>query len=92
MIPRLNLKNLMLRPEIVAAVQKGKFHIYAVKTIDEGIEVLTGVEAGKRRKSGTYPENSINYRVDKQLKEMATKLKTFYGPATEGRKTEKNKS
>lgn len=92
MIPRLNLKNLMLRPEIVAAVQKGKFHIYAVKTIDEGIEVLTGVEAGKRRKSGTYPENSINYRVDKQLKEMATKLKTFYGPATEGKKTEKNKS
>ncbi|MFC1911883.1 AAA family ATPase [Chloroflexota bacterium] len=92
MIPRQNLKNLMLRAEVVEAVQQGKFHIYAVKTIDEGIEVLTGVEAGKKRKSGTYPENSINYRIDKQLKEMAAKLKTFYGPAAEEKKSTKNKS
>lgn len=85
-IPRQNLKNLMLRPEVVDAVQEGKFHIYAVNTVDEGIEVLTGVDAGERKKDGAYPESSINDRVDKQLKEMATKLKQFYGPAVEEKK------
>ncbi len=80
MIPRRNLRNLMLREEVLEAVRQGKFHIYAVGTIDEGIEVLTGVEAGEKGKDGTYPESSVNYKVDKQLKEMATKLKQFYGP------------
>jgi predicted ATP-dependent protease len=80
MIPRRNLRNLMLREEVLEAVKQGKFHIYAVATIDEGIEVLTGVEAGEQGKDGTYPESSINYKVDRQLKEMATKLKQFYGP------------
>lgn len=87
MIPLQNLKNLMLREEVAAAVREGKFHIYAGGTIDEGTEVLTGVEAGERREDGTYPEGSINYKVDKQLKEMAAKLKQFYGPA-EGEKKE----
>ena len=86
LIPRRNLRNLMLRNEVVEAVKKGKFHIYAVGTIDEGIEVLTGVEAGKKRKDGSYPKNSINCRVDKHLKEMAAKLKQFYGPSSEGKK------
>jgi len=86
MIPRQNLKNLMLRPEVVDAVREGKFHIYAVSTIDEGIEVLTGVDAGERKEDGTYPGGSINCKVDKQLKEMATKLRQFYGPATEEKK------
>ena len=85
-IPYQNLQNLMLRQEVVDAVREGKFHIYAVSTIDEGIEVLTGVEAGERTEDGTYPEGSINYRVDKQLKEMAVKLKHFYGPAAEEKK------
>jgi len=80
MIPRQNLRNLMLREEVLEAVRQGKFHIYAVGSIDEGIEVLTGVEAGEKGKDGTYPESSVNYKVDKQLKEMATKLKQFYGP------------
>lgn len=83
LIPRSNLMNLMLRPEVVEAVRQGKFHIYAVSTVDEGIEVLTGVSTGKRRKDGTYPEGTINDRVDKQLKEMAKKLKEFYAPAEE---------
>jgi len=48
LMPRSNLRNLMLRPDVVTAVQEGKFHIYAVSTIDEGIEVLTGVAAGER--------------------------------------------
>ena len=76
-------KKAKAKPEAVEAVRKGKFHIYAVGTIDEGIEVLTGVTAGKRKKDGTYPKDSINCKVDKQLKEMATKLRHFYGPSTE---------
>jgi len=86
MMPRRNLRNLMLRPEVVDAVRSGKFHVYAVSTIDEGIEVLTGVTAGRRRKDGTYPGGSINHRVDEQLKEMATKLKAFSLPAAEEKK------
>jgi lon-related putative ATP-dependent protease len=85
MIPRKNLKNLMLRQEVVDAVNEGKFHIYSVSTIDEGIEVLTGVKAGKKKKDGTYPKDSINSIVDRKLKDMAKKLKQFYGPE-EGQK------
>ena len=77
LIPHQNLRNLMLREEVVDAVRDGKFHIYAVKTIDEGIEVLTGVSAGERQKDGTYPEGTINYSVDNHLKGMAERLKSF---------------
>ena len=81
----------MLRPEVVDAVRGGKFHIYSVSTVDEGIEVLTGVDAGEKKEDGTYPKDSINYKVAEKLKEMATKLKQFYGPAAEEKK-EKEKS
>ena len=77
MIPVRNLKNLMLREDIVEAVRKKKFHIYAVSTIDEGISILTGVDAGARLKTGNYPKNSVNFHVDKQLKDMAKRLKGF---------------
>ena len=83
MIPGRNLSNLMLRQEVVDAVKQGKFHLYAVDTIDQGIEVLTEVQAGKQRKNGKYPEGSINYLVDKRLKDMATKLKRFQKPDDE---------
>ena len=86
MIPRKNVTNLMLHQEVVEAVKEGKFHIYAVSTIDEGLEVLTGVKGGKKRKDGTYPKDSINYKVDKQLKEMATKLKKFAEPEVKNKK------
>jgi lon-related putative ATP-dependent protease len=79
MIPESNVQNLMLKEEVVEAVKAGKFNIYSVKTIDEGIEVLTGAKAGQRRPDGTYEEGSINYLVDKQLREMADKLKEFPG-------------
>jgi lon-related putative ATP-dependent protease len=91
MIPKKNLKNLMLRREVVDAVEEGKFHIYAVSTIDEGIEVLTGVKAGKKRKDGTYPKDSINYAVDRKLKDMAKKLRQFYGPEERQKKGSNNK-
>lgn len=77
MIPASNMQNLMLKEEVVEAVEAGKFHIYPIKTIDEGIEILTGVKAGKRRDDGTYEEDTVNYLVDKRLKEMAEKLREF---------------
>ncbi|MFC1964285.1 Lon protease family protein [Chloroflexota bacterium] len=80
-IPRPNLPHLMLREEVIAAAREGKFHIYSVSNVDEGIEILTGLPAGKRRKDGTYPRNSINCRVQKQLGEMAEKLRQFSAPA-----------
>ncbi|HGJ65880.1 TPA: ATP-binding protein [bacterium] len=76
-IPKKNINNLMLREDIVEAVKEGKFHIYPVSTIDQGIEVLTGIEAGKLKRDGTYPKGTINYLVDKNLKEMAEKLKQY---------------
>jgi predicted ATP-dependent protease len=77
MIPSKNLRNLMLRDEVIDAVRDGKFHIYAVDTVDQGIEVLTGVPAGTRRKNGRYQRGTVNQLVEKHLKEMATRLKGF---------------
>ncbi len=77
LIPESNVQNLMLKEEVVEAVRKRKFHVYPVKTIDQGIEILTGVEAGARRPDGTFKEGTINYEVDRQLKAMAEKLKQF---------------
>ena len=65
MIPASNVQNLMLKEEIIEAAESGKFRIYPVKTIDEGIEVLTGVKAGEKGPDGSFEEGSINYRVDK---------------------------
>jgi predicted ATP-dependent protease len=65
----------MLRPDVVTAVQEGKFHIYAVSTIDEGIEVLTGIVAGARDHEGRYPEGSVNDRVQKKLQQYAEQQK-----------------
>ncbi|MFZ3385674.1 MAG: hypothetical protein WA120_00685 [Candidatus Hydromicrobium sp.] len=56
------------------AVKDKTFHIYTVKTIDEGIEILTGVKAGKRLASGKFSKNTINYKVNKRIKEFADKL------------------
>jgi lon-related putative ATP-dependent protease len=73
-IPKSNVKNLMLREDVVDAIKEGKFHIYPVETIDEGIEVLTGVPAGVPNEDGEYPEGSINYLAQKKLDEMAELL------------------
>jgi predicted ATP-dependent protease len=77
MIPESNVQTLMLKEEIVDAVKEGKFHIFSVKTIDEGMEVLTGVKAGERKKDGAFDEETVNYRVDKRLKQMAEKMREF---------------
>ncbi len=88
MIPDSNVQNLMLKEEVIDAVKAGQFNIYFVKTIDEGIEVLTGAKAGQRREDGTFEEGTVNYLVDKQLREMADKLKEYPGMQTQQKKTE----
>ncbi len=75
MIPRANLRNLMLRPDVVEAVKAAEFKIYAVGTIDEGIEVLTGTAAGERDDKGGYPDGSVNDRVQKKLRQFNAQLK-----------------
>jgi len=77
MIPESNAQNLMLKDEVVEAVEQGKFHVYSVKTIDDGVELLTGVKAGEMRKDGKYEEGTVNYKVDKRLGEIAEKLREF---------------
>jgi len=71
MIPVQNVDNLQLSDEIVSAVKKGLFHVYAVSTIEEGIEVLTGVPAGKKDKNGRFPAGTVNYLVYEKLKKYA---------------------
>ena len=76
-IPHQNVDDLMLKTEVVDAVKEGKFRIYPIKTIDQGIEILTGVKAGERKEDGTFEEGSVNYLVDKQLKAYAEGWKGF---------------
>jgi lon-related putative ATP-dependent protease len=77
MVPHQNVDDLMLRQDIVKAVEEGKFHIYPVETIDQGIEILTGMEAGERDEKGNFKEGTVNYLVDKRLKELAAGIKEF---------------
>jgi predicted ATP-dependent protease len=76
MIPVQNAKNLMLRRDLVDAVAAGQFRIYAVGTIDEGIEILTGVPAGVRI-SGAFEERTVNYYVDQRLKEFSESMRKY---------------
>lgn len=71
MIPIQNVDNLQLSDEIIEAVKNKQFHIYAVSTIEEGIEVLTGVPAGKKDKDGKFPAGTVNYMVYEKLKKYA---------------------
>jgi lon-related putative ATP-dependent protease len=77
MIPDSNVQNLMLKEEVLEAIKKGKFHIYPVKTINEGIEVLTGEKAGERNKDGSFDEGTVNYLVQQRLAEFAEKVKEY---------------
>ena len=70
-IPVQNIRNLSLSDEIIDSVSKGEFHIYAIETIDEGIEILTGVPAGAKNKDGKFPLGTINYLVYEKLKKFS---------------------
>ena len=77
MIPSLNVPDLMLRKDIVRSVSEGKFHIYPVSTIDRGMMILTGIEAGEKDKDGNYPPGTVSFLVDEKLKSIAKGLKDF---------------
>lgn len=83
-IPRRNVKNLMLKKAVVDSVRDGKFHIYPIEELDEGIEILTGIDAGKRGDDGKFHEGTVNFLVDKKLKELAKSLKEFDKGKKEG--------
>lgn len=80
LIPRSNVKNLMLRPGIVEAVREGKFHVVPVETIDQGLEILTGKPAGERGPDGAFPKDSLNARVETRLREFARLRHEFAVP------------
>ncbi len=87
-IPEANRQNLMLKPEVVAAVERGEFHVWSVTTIDQGIEILTGTPAGERQEDGCWPEGSVNARVDRRLREMV-EIASQFGRARENDGAEK---
>lgn len=89
-IPLPNVKNLMLQEPVIAAVNAGTFHVWAVATIDEGIEILTRTPAGARQADGRWPAGSVNARVDHRLRELAEAGRR-YGEASGSRKKARGK-
>lgn len=76
-IPAANVQHLMLDDEVIQAVAEGKFHIWAVETIDQGIEILTGVPAGERQPDGSYPEGTVHRLVLDRLRQYAERMRDF---------------
>jgi lon-related putative ATP-dependent protease len=76
-IPHQNVRDLMLRDDVVSAVREGRFHVWAVRTVDEEIELLTGVAAGTPDAAGVYPADSVNGRVAARLAEFARRYREF---------------
>ncbi|MEO0131993.1 MAG: ATP-binding protein [candidate division WOR-3 bacterium] len=81
-IPEANVGNLVLSDEIIESISQNKFHVYAIKTIDEGIELLTGVPAGTKDQGGNYPEGTVNYLVNEKLKNLALILQKYHSKET----------
>lgn len=77
LIPGQNVDNLQLRQDVVETVREGRFHIWAVTTVDEGIELLTGVPAGEREADGSYPAGTVNERVNSTLQRWATTMRAY---------------
>ena len=76
-IPRTNIQNLILSREVQTAVEEERFHIYAIDTVDDGIEILTGRPAGERQNDGHFPRNTVNGIVERRLRQMAAQVKDF---------------
>jgi lon-related putative ATP-dependent protease len=74
-IPSRNIKNLMLKKDVVEAVKENKFFIYPIERVEEGLEIMTGMQAGELKDDGTYPENTLNYLVVKRLTEISEAIK-----------------
>ncbi|MFT7596888.1 MAG: putative ATP-dependent protease, partial [Paracoccaceae bacterium] len=77
LIPKSNIDHLMLRQDVVAAVEKSRFRIIPVETIDQGIAVLTGERAGKRGRNGRFPEGSVNALVEQRMRAFAALRQSF---------------
>jgi lon-related putative ATP-dependent protease len=94
LIPADNVQNLMLRPDVVDAVRQGRFHIYPVDTIDQGIELLTGVPAGERQLDGRYATGTVNAAVERRLRELGEAVREFEpagGPKGPGEEEEEER-
>ncbi len=77
LIPAANVKHLMLRRDVVEAAEKGLFHVWPVETVDQAVELLTGLPAGERGEDGRYPEGTVNRRADDRLDAFAKKARAF---------------
>ncbi len=80
LIPASNERNLMLRQDVIEAIRNGEFHIYSAQTVEDGIEVLTGVDAGAPDDEGNYPTDSVNGRVAARLQQFAERYREFSQP------------
>jgi lon-related putative ATP-dependent protease len=76
-IPRANQQHLMLREDVVRAVKDGRFAIYAIKTVDEGLSLLTGLDAGEKGADGRFPGESVNGRIEARLRAFAERARAF---------------
>ncbi len=90
-MPTRNVKNLMLKKDVVEAVKDGKFFIYPIQRVDEGIEIITGTQVGELMDDGTYPEGTINYLVVKRLAEISEALEKKKEKEEEKEEKEKDK-
>jgi lon-related putative ATP-dependent protease len=86
LIPQANVKHLMLREDVVTAVENGRFHIYPIEHIDQGISLLTGLPSGELDETGHYPPDSLNGRVIAHLDKLAEKQRAFSIPPETGKK------
>ena len=78
-LPASNVQHLMLREDVVEAVKAGQFRVHSVVTVDEALELLTGIPAGKQGPDGTYPPDSVNGLVQAKLLRFAAQLQAFSG-------------
>ncbi|MBU2692530.1 MAG: AAA family ATPase [Candidatus Eisenbacteria bacterium] len=85
LIPKLNIKDLMLKEELVEVIREGRFHVYAISTIEEGIEILTGIPAGSQNPDGSWEPKTVFGEVDSTLIRYAEVMKTYSGGGGDGR-------
>ncbi len=85
LIPASNVQHLMLRQDVVEAVDAKQFHVFPIESVDQGIELLTGIEAGTSSEDGSYPEGSLNRMVAERLEQFASDVRAFSTPPAEAR-------
>lgn len=91
LIPAANARNLMLREDVVKAVENGRFHIYPISHVDQGISLLTGLPIGESNTAGEYPPDSLNGRIITHLDKLTEKQRAFSAPPETGAKQKRNK-